>query len=362
MTASQLVAGASIEWAAWAGWCLTAACVSSAITFVVSTVADSLSLLDRPNERSSHVRPTPRGGGIGIVAVGGLAVLVLWLVGIGGPPGKAWLFGAALGIAAVSGLDDVTTVSHHLRLAVHVAAAAVAAIAMGPFRTVDLGDFGMVNLGLAAWPLSIVWIVGMTNAFNFMDGIDGIAGLTAVVAMGVVACGFALAGEPYAAALAASLSAAACGFLVWNWHPARIFMGDVGSAFLGFLIAALPLLGSGPTRAWLLPAVVLVMWPFLFDTLFTLLRRLGKGENVFEAHRSHLYQRLVIAGWSHRTVALLYGGMGCLAGTAALAARVLPTSSRPLELSAMACVIVGAAALLLLVQGSEARLGCHTAS
>lgn len=354
--------GSVAEWAFAAAWCLSAGLISAVITYAIAAAAARLGLLDEPNERSSHVRPTPRGGGIGIVATCACAVVVAWSMGVGGPAGAAWLLVAAFGIAMISLLDDVTSVSHRLRLAAHVLAAMLAVLATGPYRQVDLGSLGTLDLGPAAWPLSIIWIVGMTNAFNFMDGIDGIAGIMAAVAMAVLAGGFALAGEGSMAGLSTALAAAAAGFLVWNWHPARIFMGDVGSAFLGFLIASLPLLGSPPTRAWLLAMVALVMWPFLFDTVFTLLRRLGRGENVFEAHRSHLYQRLVICGWSHRVVAILYGALGGLAGAAGLAARAWPADARLLDPLAATFVVASAIGLVLLVHGSEARLPCRTAS
>jgi UDP-N-acetylmuramyl pentapeptide phosphotransferase/UDP-N-acetylglucosamine-1-phosphate transferase len=197
----------------------------------------------------------------------------------------------------------------------------VATVAAGPARVIDLGWLGQFDLGPAGWVLTVLWIVGMTNAFNFMDGIDGIAGITAAAALGVVSGGFWLGGDGYGALLAAAVAAAAVGFLVWNWQPARVFMGDVGSASLGYTIAVLPLVAGEAERRWLLPLTVAVMWPFLLDTTLTFLRRLRNGENVLEAHRSHFYQRLVIGGWSHSTVALIYGVASLGAGLAVLAAR-----------------------------------------
>jgi UDP-N-acetylmuramyl pentapeptide phosphotransferase/UDP-N-acetylglucosamine-1-phosphate transferase len=177
---------------------------------------------------------------------------------------------------------------------------------LGPLA---LGWFGLI--------MTFVWIVGLTNAYNFMDGIDGIAGGQAVVAgLGWTLLGW-LDHQPLVAALGLLLAASSLGFLGHNWPPARIFMGDVGSAFLGFTLAVLPVVAAqhNPRLAW---AGVLLVWPFVFDAAFTFLRRLRKRENVFAAHRSHLYQRLVIAGYSHRFVTLLYIGLALAGAVLAL--------------------------------------------
>jgi Fuc2NAc and GlcNAc transferase len=340
----------------WAVWCAAAAAVSAAATSAVLQWAGRLGMIDRPNARSSHIQPTPRGGGLGIVAVAVGAIGVLLALGVPPPAGSGWvLLGAAL-VAAVSVGDDVSSISPRLRLGIHLAAAGLAVFGAGPARVVELGSLGTFDFGPAGWALAVLWIVGMTNAFNFMDGIDGIAGITAAAALGVLAGGFAAAGDSFLGLLAAALAAAAAGFLVWNWHPARIFMGDVGSASLGYAIATLPLLAGPEASRWLLPLTALVMWPFLFDTIYTLVRRLAKRENVFEAHRSHLYQRLVIAGWSHGTVTTLYGLASLVAGGAALFALAAPRQSQLAELVAVGTVVIGAAGLVALVHASEARV------
>ena len=163
-------------------------------------------------------------------------------------------------------------------------------------------------MGWAGLPLTFVWIVGFTNAYNFMDGIDGIAGSQAVAAgLGWMVLG-QLSGQPAVSVLGLLLASSTLGFLGHNWPPARIFMGDVGSAFLGYTFAALAVAAvRGNPRLAL--AGILLVWPFVFDTTLTLIRRLSRRENVFSAHRSHLYQRLVIAGYSHRGVTLLYAGL-----------------------------------------------------
>jgi UDP-N-acetylmuramyl pentapeptide phosphotransferase/UDP-N-acetylglucosamine-1-phosphate transferase len=155
--------------------------------------------------------------------------------------------------------------------------------------------------------------VGLTNAFNFMDGIDAIAGITATVAGGAVAVASWLSGELQVGALSLVFAAASLGFLTTNWPPARIFMGDVGSTFCGFLLATLPLMASADNEPHLALIVALAASPFLLDTAITLAQRLLRGDNVFQPHRRHLYQRLVLAGWSHATVSCLYGSLAAAA-------------------------------------------------
>ena len=256
-------------------------------------------LLAHPNERSSHSVPTPHGGGIAIV----VPTLVAALIVDRSQPMLVWAAGG-FAIAVVSWIDDLRHVPNLIRFAVHVSAAIAGAWSFG---TLPLGDF--------AFPVTVIWIAGLTNAWNFMDGIDGIAGLSAVVAAVVAAILV-----PVSAVIAIPLAASTLGFLTLNWPPARIFMGDVGSAFLGYTLALLPLAGDADSDrgVWL---AVLPVWPFVLDTTFTFFRRALNRENVFAAHRSHLYQRLVIAGWSHARVTILYGVLAAIGGAAALLLR-----------------------------------------
>ena len=229
-----------------------------------------------------------------------------------------WVFaGAAVGIAAIGWLDDLHDLSQWFRMAVYALAAFIVLLALGPVTTISLPVLGPVLLDWVAWPLLLLWLVGLTNAYNFMDGIDGIAGCQGVVA----GLGWAVLGlcrEWWAVeAFGLLLAGASLGFLTRNWPPARVFMGDVGSTFLGFSFAALPLLVD-PADPRLFLAGLLFVWPFVFDTTFTLIRRLLRGENILRAHRSHLYQRLVIAGCSHRFVTLLYTGLAAAGGVLAI--------------------------------------------
>ncbi len=287
---------------------------------VVRRWAERRRLLDIPNPRSSHTTPTPRGGGLAIVAAGLGGWLLSFLVFGVDRPGAvaAYLAGAAL-VAGVSWLDDLRSLSHRVRLAAHALAGVAALAVLGAWSEVTLPGLGTLRLGWAGPVLSLVWIVGLTNAYNFMDGIDGIAGSQGVVAgLGWGALAW-VAGDASAGVLAGCLAVSCAGFLRENWPPARIFMGDVGSAFLGFTFAVLPLLHRPPS-AWESPGPhavlgILAVWPFVFDTAFTVLRRIGRRERLAEAHRTHLYQRLAQSGWSHGRVSALYAALALLGVT-----------------------------------------------
>lgn len=270
-------------------------------------------LLDVPNERSSHTQPTPRGGGLAIVCV----TLAIWLIhgwiSLDHWPLLPYAVGASV-IAAISWLDDLKNVRTIVRLAVHFGAAALAILSFDYWHTSDIHLFQQLKLGWLGLPLTFFWIVGLTNAYNFMDGIDGIAGGQAVV----VGAGWALlgwiGGQSHVFVMGMLLAGATLGFLIHNWPPARIFMGDVGSAFLGYTFAVLPLMAAHAPGADARLALIgaLLLWPFIFDSSFTFLRRALRGENVFAAHRTHLYQRLVITGRTHQFVTTLYTGLALI--------------------------------------------------
>lgn len=275
--------------------------------------AERQRVLAIPNERSSHVRPTPSGGGAAIVGFSLLSLIVatLWSAYQEALPLSLTVLsyvGGAGAIAVISWFDDRYMLPNRWRIMVHSLSALVILCGIGSWQSVTLPLLGQVNLGWLGLPLSFVWLVGMTNVYNFMDGIDGLAGSQAVIAgVGWALFGWWI-GQPFVLALGLGIAASSVGFLGHNWSPARIFMGDVGSAFLGFSFAVLPIVAAHHEPRLAL-AGLLLLWPFLFDAGFTLLRRLRHGENIFTAHRSHLYQRLVITGHSHRTVTLLYIGL-----------------------------------------------------
>jgi UDP-GlcNAc:undecaprenyl-phosphate GlcNAc-1-phosphate transferase len=214
-------------------------------------------------------------------------------------------FAAGAAIMAMAGLaDDIRGLSSTTKLIAQLIASAAAVAGGVLIRVIYVPGIGPVELGAFGYPVTLLWLVGATNAFNFMDGLDGLAGGTAVLAA-IFLCAVAiLLGEPGVALLALLLAAATGGFLVFNFPPARIFMGDVGSQFLGFSFAALGvLLGAGDASGTIILVVPLLLFHFLFDTVFTAFRRWRRGENLADAHRTHLYQLLNRSGFTHRQVA-----------------------------------------------------------
>ena len=262
-------------------------------------------VLDHPNDRSLHLRPTPRGGGIGIVAP---VCLAMGAVGVLLPEtanAAIWLTGVGLLVAAVGLADDVRGLPALTRLAAHVIAGVLVVVGIGAWRSFAWPGLGVLDLGRVAVPFTVLLVVGLTNAYNFMDGVDGIAGSQGLVAgLGWTGVGYALQ-DPLVTVAGSVIACASLGFLFFNWSPASVFMGDVGSGFLGFMLAALTVFVS-PRSPAAASAGILFVWPFVFDTAFTLFRRAGRRENLLCAHRSHLYQRLVLTGVSHGAVALLY--------------------------------------------------------
>lgn len=266
--------------------------------------------VDIPNERSSHTMPTPRGGGLGIF----VTCLVLWLVltalGAFATASGIVVITSILGglIALVGWLDDRASLSAGVRLMVYAVVCGVATGVIGSFDSLMLPFIGTLSLALpVAFALTFVWVLGFLNIFNFMDGIDGLAGNQAAIAAGFWSLILWLDGQPEPALFAITLCSASLGFLWHNNPPAKIFMGDVGSAFLGFNLALIPILAyvlSGHPRY---PVIgVMLVAPFVLDGASTIIKRALRRENVFKPHRSHLYQRLVIAGLSHRTVTRHY--------------------------------------------------------
>jgi len=271
-----------------------------------------LYILDHPNERSLHTQPTPRTGGIAIVAacmVAG-ALAAVWFAQ--DMQRLAWLTGAMLLVGTTSFLDDRLRLASGYRMLVHLVAAGM--LVFGGFRlpAFALPGFEFALSSTAGFMLSLFFIAWMINLYNFMDGMDGFAGGMAVFGFGALAVFGLWEGQWLFAALNLIVVAGAAGFLVFNFPPARIFMGDVGSSSLGLLAAAFSLWGArdGIFPFWI---ALLVFSPFIVDATVTLLRRAARGERVWEAHRTHYYQRLVQLGWGHRrTVLWEYGVMvGC---------------------------------------------------
>lgn len=264
-------------------------------------------LLDVPNLRSSHEVPTPRLGGVAIIAGTWAGAWVLL------PEGVWPLLIAATLIGIVGLVDDLGNL-HFGTKAVAQTVLAGGLILFYPPQIFS-GAPGLLKFGVFA--MGVFWIVALTNAFNFMDGIDGFTGGVALVNMLFLA---ALAGE-FSIALVA-FAGATVGFLIWNVNPASIFIGDSGAYFLGFGLAAFALYAPPvPGAAWTpltFVACALIFTPYLFDTLYTLVRRLRAGKNIFSAHREHIYQRITPAPTMHRRTSNLYYSLSVVAGFAAL--------------------------------------------
>jgi UDP-N-acetylmuramyl pentapeptide phosphotransferase/UDP-N-acetylglucosamine-1-phosphate transferase len=260
----------------------------------------SARLADRPNERSLHSLPQLRIGGLVMVPV--ILASVSWLV-----PGRtcSLVLPCAL-VFAISLADDLKSRPIAVRLAFHVVAALLAVASPTP-------------AGLLA-ALAIVW---SCNLYNFMDGADGLAGGMATIGFSALAWVAAGAGHDGLATTCLVVAAASLGFLAWNFPPARVFMGDAGSVPLGFLAGAVSWQGSAE-GAWPLAVPLLVFAPFWIDATATLLRRVARGERFWTAHRSHFYQRLVLAGWSHRRLALSAYLLMLACALAAIAISVAP--------------------------------------
>ena len=253
-------------------------------------------MLDYPNERSSHFDPTPRGGGIAVTISILLAWIALHKVGLVASSFVSIALGTSL-LALVSWIDDLRGLSPGIRLVAQGAAVTIGILVLASTRSALEALLGSTLFFVAAGLVWIWWI----NLFNFMDGIDGLAvSEAAAICSGLLL--FALVGDgadPAAALLAAGIIGAAIGFLVWNWSPARIFLGDVGSVPLGYLSGFL-LLDLASRGRWKI-ALILPLY-FLADATITLLRRLLAGERVWEPHRQHFYQQAVRNGLPHSAV------------------------------------------------------------
>jgi Fuc2NAc and GlcNAc transferase len=270
-------------------------------------------MLDVPNERSSHTAPVPRGGGLGIVVmtlVGSIAAYTLWSADLGAVSPALLITGAAaFMIAAIGWIDDKVSLPAKLRLLLQLGIGAGCVLLIGAIDRIALPVMGVVVLpGLIALVVNILWVVGFTNIYNFLDGIDGIAGTQALVG-GAAWCALLLTfNQPNLALVGMLIATSSIGFLLLNRPPARIFMGDVGSTFLGFSFAMLPLVAYQQLEnSRLLGAGVLFVAPFALDGVFTIVSRLLRRENVLQAHHSHVYQRLIRLGYSHGQITLLYG-------------------------------------------------------
>ena len=356
-------AGSGMAWAVVAAVAFGSAAVVAALVLGLLRRRTSDRWHDLPNDRSLHVAPVPRVGGLGIHA-GWLSALCATTALGARPWADGWAAVALGAVLAVSLLDDRHTLGTLPRLAVQAGAAAalVGGAGLDALRATaglpGAGSSGALSSGALwsavgqSWPgdpvawaalallaLAVLWAM---NLYNFMDGADGLAGGMAIFGFGTYALA-AGAAAPGVALTAAAVSGAAAGFLAFNFPPARVFMGDAGSVPLGFLAAALGLAGiaQGAWGWWLPPLAFL---PFALDATFTLAQRALRGERVWQAHREHGYQKLILMGWSHWRCALAWYAAMAACTVAAVALEKMPT---PVQWAGLAALT--ALALLLRV-------------
>lgn len=278
--------------------------VSALVTLLVSAILLSSkitrSIKDIPNERSLHEMPTPRIGGVGLIA----GLLSGWAIMFHAP--SLWILLPLLLLFLLSLIDDVRGLSVRIRFALHFIAAFSVVWGEGLFAANFL-------LAVAA----ILLIVWMINLYNFMDGSDGLAGGMTLVGFSVYGVASLMGGDEVLAMICFSIGAAALGFLYFNFYPAQVFMGDAGSIPLGFLAASIGIVGWD-RNLWPVWFPVMVFSPFVLDATVTLLKRAIRGERVWRAHREHYYQRLVQLGAGHRNTALIEYALMISVGVSAL--------------------------------------------
>jgi UDP-N-acetylmuramyl pentapeptide phosphotransferase/UDP-N-acetylglucosamine-1-phosphate transferase len=279
--------------------------------FYIRRLAWRHQILDYPKERSSHSIPMPRGGGLAIVLL--TLGTCVWFARETALERTFIYVSMGAVLALVGWRDDLFSLSPNYRFVVQGLVAIISILGLGYFRIVRIPLLGHVDLGVIGIVITFFWIIGMINAYNFMDGIDGMAGGVAVAAgLAWMVLSFNVQSS-FVFWIALSIAASSLGFLLHNWPPAKIFMGDVASTFLGYSFAVLPLLAADQSGD-VLTIGTLLMWIVIMDTFMTFLRRLIKGENVLSGHRSHLFQQLVIGGYKHGMISALYIFFTLLAG------------------------------------------------
>jgi len=302
---------------------------SAGLTYVM---ARFVQVMDRPNLRSSHSRPVPKSGGIAIVATFVVGSLIIYFYADVARIDDRYFWGyviSAVLLAVVSFVDDILQKIFLAKILTQVLCASVVLASGVVINRLAVPYWGEVPLGAVGYALTFLWILGLTNAYNFMDGLDGLAAGVAVIAAAFL-CAIAFQQESVFVYVSSYvLLAGAAGFLVFNFPPARIFMGDVGSAFLGFTFATLAVIGASLDLGHLSFFIVpMLLFHFIFDTVFTFFRRLLRGEKIHHAHRTHLYQLLNQLGYGHRAVSLFHYVVTAVQGAAAFASLGLPADRR----------------------------------
>ena len=316
-------------------------------------------VLDIPNERSSHTIPVPRGGGLAIVFSFLLGVLLIQYLGSVVPVKTPYFVSFILALvltAAISYYDDLKHRGPTVKLGGQLSAILIAMALGNIIDTVYLPWIGELRSVVIMYPLTFVWLLGLTNAYNFLDGLDGMAASTGVIASIAFSYIAFHEGSHFIYLVSMSLGAASLGFGVLNWSPAKIFMGDVGSAFLGFAFGMIAIIAArydrGHTSLFVMP---LLLFHFIVDAVFTFACRMKNGDNLIAGHRTHIYQLMNRLGNSHRMVTLIYAGLAVIQGFAAVWMIHLPGEQRLLVFLPFAVVYL-MAGLLVRRRAREARL------
>ncbi|ULT56449.1 undecaprenyl/decaprenyl-phosphate alpha-N-acetylglucosaminyl 1-phosphate transferase [Neobacillus drentensis] len=301
-------------------------CASIFLTPLVKKLAFKIGATDKPNQRKVHQKIMPR--------LGGLAIYISFIIGIliikpienfhlpllhpNGNVHIAILLGSLI-IILTGAVDDVKEISPKVKLLGQILASLVI-IMLGDikveFINLPFGG-GRLDFGIFSIPFTMVWIIGITNAINLIDGLDGLAGGVSTIALFAIAGMAYITGNPYVTVVALIAAVSTLGFLVYNFHPAKIFMGDTGALFLGFLISVLSLLGlKGVTFISLVIPVIILGVP-ISDTFFAIIRRLVNKQPLSAPDKSHLHHCLLRSGFSHRQTVLLIYAMSAIFGLAA---------------------------------------------
>ena len=302
---------------------ITFAIVLAIISYLITWVmCHKVRIMDQINKRSSHDKIVPRAGGIAIVITFFIGMMAIYFFGddtlIKQEYMQGFIFSSLL-IAAVSFYDDMKSKSVAFKLILQLLATLVVLWSGIVLDKISLPFIGNIDLELSGYLLSLLWIIGLANAYNFMDGLDGLVGGVTVIA-GIYFMGITYyQGSHFVYISSYTLVAGAAGFLILNMPPAKIFMGDVGSVFIGFTFATLAIIASRYDSAHTSFLVVpLLLFNIIYDAIFTMSRRLLNGENITQAHKKHLYQLMNQIGYTHLEVSLTHYCMAFLQGLGAI--------------------------------------------
>lgn len=291
-------------------------------------------IMDIPNQRSMHTKSTPKSGGVAIVVTFLVGSLTIYSAATVARIDSAYFWTFIMGgiaLALISFYDDIRQKSFLTKLAAQVICTLGVSLAGLVLGRVNVPLIGEVDLGYLGYFVTLLWVVGLTNAYNFMDGMDGLAGGVGLIATCFM-CAIAFHEDSaYVYMTSYVLAAGLAGFLIFNLPPAKIFMGDVGSAFVGYTFAVLALLGTAFDRGHLSFYVIpLLLFQFIFDTFFTFARRAWSREKVYLPHRTHLYQLLSGIGYSHWQVVTFHYVVAIAQGVGAFFLISVPSQFRPI--------------------------------